>query len=266
MEFLGYVASIFIGISLGLIGGGGSILTVPVLVYLFAINATLATTYSLFVVGVVSMVGSVTYLKQGLVNIKTAVVFGLPSIVSVFLTRTFIVQAIPVEVFSLGSFIVTKDLLLMLLFAVLMVLAAYKMIKKGKVNHDEALGLSQNYNYPLVFLQGLMVGLITGLIGAGGGFLIIPALVNLLKLKMKEAIGTSLLIIAANSMTGFLFSFAHSRIEWSFLLSVTLIAMVGILVGSYISKRIDGAKLKPAFGWFVMVMGIYIIVKETILK
>ncbi len=265
MDIAGYIASIFIGISLGLIGGGGSILTVPVLVYLFSVDAVLATAYSLFIVGNTSVVGSISYFKKGLVDIKTAVVFGIPSIAAVFLTRAFIVPAIPNEIFSVGNFSVTKSILLMLLFAVLMILASSRMIKKcTDCNEDEK--QIQQINYPLSFLQGTFVGLVTGLIGAGGGFLIIPALVNLLKLPMKTAIGTSLLIISINSLTGFLFSLHHTIIDWKFLLVISSIAIIGILIGSFISTKIDGKKLKPAFGWFVLVMGIYIIIKETILK
>ncbi|MDE1191846.1 MAG: sulfite exporter TauE/SafE family protein [Arachidicoccus sp.] len=265
MDIAGYLASIFIGIALGLIGGGGSILTVPVLVYLFSIDTVLATAYSLFIVGTTSVVGSFSYFKKGLVNIKTAIVFGIPSIISVFLTRAYIVPAIPQEIFSIENFTVTKSILLMLLFAVLMIFASYSMIKKDK-KQDEETPQKQQFNYPLIFTQGIFIGVITGLIGAGGGFLIIPALVNLLKLPMKTAVGTSLVIISINSLTGFLFSLSHTSVQWDFLLSIVFIAIIGILIGSYLSTKIKGEKLKPAFGWFVLIMGIYIIIKETLLK
>jgi uncharacterized membrane protein YfcA len=263
MDITAYAASIFIGISLGLIGGGGSILTVPVLVYLFAVDTVLATTYSLFIVGSTSLVGSFTYFKKGLVDVKKALIFGIPSIAAVFLTRTYILTEIPEHVFNIGSFIVSKRILLMVFFAVLMVLAAYSMIKKDE---EEKTTDQKSASDFYVVLQGLAVGMVTGLIGAGGGFLIIPALVNLLKLPMKTAVGTSLIIIAVNSITGFTFSPGQTHIEWSFLLTVTLIAIVGIFIGTYLSTKIDGKKLKPAFGWFVLVMGIYIIVKETLVK
>lgn len=263
MELTGYFASILIGISLGLIGGGGSILTVPVLVYLFAIDTVLATTYSLFVVGSTSLVGSFSYFKKGLINTKTAVLFGLPSIIAVFLTRYYILSAIPEHIIKIGSFELSRPILLMVFFAVLMVFASYSMIKKDQVEHSANQQPNNNF---WVIVQGLMVGFVTGLIGAGGGFLIIPALVNLLKLPMKTAIGTSLIIIAVNSLLGFSFSLGHYPIEWTFLLTVTLIAIMGIFIGTYLSAKINGKKLKPAFGWFVLVMGIYILIKETILK
>lgn len=262
MEIAGYFASIFIGILLGLIGGGGSILTVPVLVYLFSLDTVLSTTYSLFVVGVTSLVGSVFYFKRGQVNRNTVIAFGLPSIAIVFLTRWFIVPAIPEHLFQIGSFAVTKNVFFMLLFAFLMIAAAYSMIKKRKVQDNES---GQNKpSYLFLMFQGIFVGFVTGIVGAGGGFLIIPALVNFLKLPMKTAVGTSLVIIAINSLTGFLFSLHDTEIDWKFLSIITVFAISGIFVGMALSKKINGARLKPAFGWFVLAMGVYIILKELI--
>jgi uncharacterized membrane protein YfcA len=265
MELIGYISSILIGISLGLIGSGGSILTVPVLVYMFGVDAVIATSYSLFIVGFTSAVGSVGYFRKGLVNIKTAVVFGIPSIVAVFLTRAYVVPAIPKEVFSVGDFMVTKSILMLLLFAILMIAASYSMIKKNKNNKEEDLG-PQKFNYPVILIEGAIVGLVTGLVGAGGGFLIIPALVLLSKLPMKEAVGTSLVIIAAKSLIGFFGEGGDEVINWTLLAMISAFATAGIFIGIYLSKKIDGAKLKPIFGWFVLLMGIYIIIKETLLK
>ena len=264
MEILGYIASIIIGISLGLIGGGGSILTVPVLVYLFKVDALLATSYSLFIVGATSTIGSFDYFKKGLVNVKTAIVFGIPAIISVFLTRALIVPAIPNVLFNLGDFEFTKSIFIMVIFAILMIAASYSMIKKStvKVETTEA----QKFNYPLILVEGGVVGILTGLVGAGGGFLIIPALVVLSKLPMKEAVGTSLVIIAAKSLIGFFGEGSGHGIDWVFMLSISAFAIVGIFIGTYLSKKIDGNKLKPTFGWFVLVMGIYILLKETVFK
>lgn len=265
MEILGYISSILIGVSLGLIGSGGSILTVPVLVYLFAVDAVAATAYSLFIVGFTSAVGSVGYFRKGLVNVRTALVFGAPSIIAVFLTRAYLVPAIPKEVMTLGSFVVTKSILMMLLFAILMVAASFSMIKKDTKKKVENEG-KQKFNYPMILLEGAVVGVVTGLVGAGGGFLIIPALVLLSKLPMKEAVGTSLVIIAAKSLIGFFGESSETLIDWTLLASVSAFAVVGIFIGMYLSRKIDGAKLKPFFGWFVLVMGIYILIKETLLK
>ncbi|HEY9559968.1 MAG TPA: sulfite exporter TauE/SafE family protein [Anseongella sp.] len=264
MEVAGYLSSVLIGIALGLIGGGGSILTVPVLVYLFSIDAVLATAYSLFIVGTTSMIGSFSYFKKGLVNIKTSVVFGLPAIFAVFMTRAYLVPALPSELLRFDNFVLSRDMMLMLLFAVLMLFASYSMIKEAKALETEVSG-KQKFSYPLILLEGGIVGMLTGLVGAGGGFLIIPALVVLSKLPMKEAVGTSLLIIAAKSLIGFLGESNVNRIDWGFLLAVTALAVAGILIGMALSKKMDGNKLKPAFGWFVLGMGIYIIIKETLL-
>lgn len=262
MEIAGYIASVFIGITLGLIGGGGSILTIPVLVYLFRIDALLATAYSLFIVGITSVVGSVTFFKKGLVDIKTAIVFGIPSIISVYLTRAYILPAIPESISITSDISFSKNLLLMALFAVLMIAASFSMIKKSKASKEEEEG-PQQFNYPLILLEGAVVGMLTGLVGAGGGFLIIPALVVLSKLPMKKAIGTSLVIIAAKSIIGFLGEQNLGLIDYPFLIKVSVFAIIGFVLGSLLSKRINGAKLKPAFGWFVLVMGIYILLKET---
>ncbi|MFY7666887.1 sulfite exporter TauE/SafE family protein [Flavobacterium sp.] len=265
MELLGYIAAIFIGISLSVIGGGGSILTVPVLLYLFAVDAVTATAYSLFIVGVSSSVGSLAYFKNKLVDVKTAVVFGIPSIIAVFATRAYLVPAIPEQLFTLGSFVFTKSISLVLLFALLMIAASHSMITKSvlKTENDEA---PQKFNHPLILVEGTLVGILTGLVGAGGGFLIIPALVLLSKLPMKKAVGTSLVIIAAKSLVGFWGESSETLIDWSLLLHISAFAVLGIFIGIPISKKIDGNKLKPAFGWFVLLMGMYIIFKETILK
>ena len=260
MEIIGYIASLIIGISLGLIGGGGSILTVPVLVYLFHVNPVLATAYSLFIVGATSLVGAFPKYKSGEINIRTAVIFGIPSIAAVFATRAFIVPAIPKEVFSIGDFVVTKSLLMMILFALLMVFASISMIRTKKEKAEE--NTVQQFNYPLIIVEGAVVGLLTGLVGAGGGFLIIPALVLLSKLPMKQAVGTSLLIIAAKSLIGFTGDLGKQDMDWTLLLSVTGLAIVGIFIGNALSKKVSADGLKKGFGWFVLVMGIYIIVKE----
>lgn len=264
MEIIGYLASVLIGISLGLIGGGGSILTVPVLVYLFGIDALLATEYSLFIVGISSIVGSLSYLKKGFVNFRIALVFGVPSIISIFLTRLYLLPLIPEEIFTEKEFVLTKNILLLLIFAILMILASYKMIQKPK-EPEIFINKSNKNNTLLAVGEGSLVGILTGLVGAGGGFMIIPALVNLLKIPMKVAIGTSLIIISLNSLIGFFSSVNHVEIQWSLLATISMIAIIGIIIGAQLSKKIDGKKLKPIFGWFILVMGIYIIIKEIFL-
>lgn len=260
---IGFGAAIVIGISLGLIGGGGSILTVPVLVYILDIDPVLATAYSLFVVGSTSLVGAGTYMKKGLVNYKTAMVFAVPSFSAVFLTRKFLVPSLPDPLFTLGEAIITKNIGIMVFFALIMLAASYSMIFAKKcVDCDEEAPVS--FNFPMIALEGSIVGVITGIVGAGGGFLIIPALVLLAKLPMKMAVGTSLLIIAAKSLIGFLGDLSTQSIDWQFLLIFTGLSIVGIFIGSTLSKKINEQVLKTAFGWFVLIMGIYIITKELL--
>jgi uncharacterized protein len=259
LETAGFVAALAIGLSLGIIGGGGSILTVPVLVYLFGTAPVPATAYSLFVVGVTALVGSAAYMRQGLVSYRTALVFGIPSILAVYLTRSALLPAIPVELFTLGSLTLTRDLLLMLLFATLMLAASASMIRKSTV---EQAGGDVVFNYPVIMLEGLLVGALTGLVGAGGGFLIIPALVLLARLPMKLAVGTSLLIIAVKSLIGFTGDVTRMSVDWNFLLLFTALAITGIILGSILAKRISAERLKPAFGWFTLVMGAGILVRE----
>jgi len=260
---IGLAASLLIGLSLGLIGGGGSILTVPVLVYLLGVDPVLATAYSLFIVGFTSAVGTFPKYKEGMVDLKTALIFGAPSIASVYLTRKVIVPQIPSIIWQGGDWVLTKSVLLMVLFAILMVAASVSMIRDTKTKATASEG-PLTFNYPLIVVEGAVVGLLTGLVGAGGGFLIIPALVVLTKLPMKKAVGTSLLIIAAKSLIGFTGDLSQQRMDWTLLLTVTTMAVLGIFAGNSLSKKIDGNKLKKGFGWFVLVMGIYILLKEAL--
>lgn len=261
---IGYLASLLIGISLGLIGGGGSILTVPVMVYLFGLQPLLATSYSLFVVGFTSLVGAFNNFRKGLVNIKAALLFGASSIVTVFLTRKFVLPNIPKNIMTIGSVTITESLLTMVLFAVLMLAASISMLRNKKATVEEK-ECSDCVRFGKLIIYGIVIGLVTGVLGAGGGFLLIPALVFLLKLPMKKAIGTSLFIIALNSLIGFTGDLGHFSIDWFFLFKITAIAVTGIFVGGALSKKIRGNNLKKGFGWFVLAMGIYIIVKETVL-
>ena len=267
MLVFAYISSILIGVSLGLIGAGGSILTVPVLVYLFGVEPVMATAYSLFIVGVSSLIAVFPKYKQHLISIKTAIVFGIPSIVAIFITRKYLLPAIPNEILIFEAFHFTKAAFLMSLFAVLMIIASFSMLferKEKKKLEEEKNKIKQEFNYPFILLEGTIVGVLTGLVGAGGGFLIIPALVMLSKLPMKMAIGTSLLIVAAKSLIGFLgdVSSHAEKIDWTLLGFVTLLSISGIFIGNNLSKKIDGEKLKKGFAWFILVMGIYIVFKE----
>ena len=267
MELLGYVGSILTGVSLGLIGGGGSILIVPILVYLFHTPPTLATAYSLFIVGIASSIGSFRYAKQGLVAYKTAFIFATPAFIGVYLSRRFIIPSLPEVILKVDSFELSKSTLIMSVFSVVMLLASFSMLKKRSPNQPTSKypSTSDNYNVNLFAAQGFGVGILTGFVGAGGGFIIIPTLVFLAKLPMKAAIGTSLFIISINSLLGFIGDVETSNdLNWSFLISIATAAVSGIFIGVYLSKFITGERLKPAFGWFVLVMGSYILVRQMV--
>lgn len=257
-EILGYFAAIVVGLVLGLLGGGGSILSIPILVYLFNIPPDLAGAYSLFIVGVTSFAGAIPKYKQQLVHLKTGIVFGLPSIISIFITRSVIVPHIPNVLFEAGDYVLTKRMLLLGLFAVLMVAASVPMIR-GK---RDIASNNRRFRTILVVLEGLLIGFLTGLVGAGGGFLIIPALVFLTGLHFKTAVGTSLFIISINSLAGFLGDAMHHEMNWPLLLSLTALAIIGILIGNSFSKKMSGIRLRIAFGWLTLVTGAYIIVRE----
>ncbi len=265
MEIAGYIASLFIGVSLGLIGGGGSILTVPVLVYLFGISPTLGISYSLFVVGFTSLVGAFNNYRKGLVNFKTALLFGASSITTVFITRKFIIPDVPNVFFTIGSLQVTHAFFVMVVFAVLMLAASISMIRNKKASANEN-STSKKKKPVLLLFHGILIGLVTGFLGAGGGFLLIPALVILMKLPMKEAIGTSLLIISLNSLIGFVGDIGRHPIDWKFLFIITTIAIAGVFAGGFFNQKVNAEKLKKGFGWFVLIMGGFIIIKEVFWK
>ncbi|HMU45252.1 MAG TPA: sulfite exporter TauE/SafE family protein [Chitinophagaceae bacterium] len=263
MEFLGYFFSVLIGVSLGLIGSGGSILTVPVLVYLMRMDPLLATTSSLFIVGATSLVGGLRALFYKIIDSRAVISFGLPSVISIFITRHYILPVLPEKILTIGNFILSKEMFLMVFFAILMLLSSISMIR-NKSGLAEMASKDTKHDHKIVplILLGLLVGFVTGLLGAGGGFLIIPSLVIFLGLPMKKAIGTSLLIIAINSLLGFLFSLNQFSYNWMIILLFTGLSIIGLFIGNKLSEYISGKSLKKGFGWFVLVMGTYIIIKE----
>lgn len=265
MELFGYACALIIGISLGLIGGGGSILAVPVLAYLFSVNEKIATAYSLFIVGSSALVGGIKQHFKGYVDWRTAIVFGIPAIIGVSLVRHYVVPALPEVLFTISDFEFTRRMGMFGLFAALMIPAAFSMLKERK--EKETTSDAVKYNYPLILIEGLLVGAITGFIGAGGGFLIIPALVILANVKMKVAVGTSLIIIAIKSLIGFFLGDALTmQIDWPFLATFTALSLVGIFIGSYLGNFIDGKKLKKGFGYFIFIMAAFIFYMEFFVK
>ena len=250
---VGFLASILIGVSLGLIGGGGSILTLPVLVYLLGFNPVVSTAYSLFIVGATSLVGSVNYMRQQQVNYKAAILFSVSSFIAVYPTRNYLIPAIPDPVFFTDAFVLPKSVAIMVFFAGIMLAASASMIR-DKSTPDQSRN-DFRFNVPVIAINGMLVGLLTGIVGAGGGFLIIPALVLLIRLPMKMAVGTSLLIVAANTLIGFWGSTDNLLIDWPFLLKFMSLSVFGILLGTYLSRFVPGQKLKKAFGFWLVSTG-----------
>ena len=258
MAIIGYILSVLIGFLLGLLGGGGSILSIPILVYLFGIEPVLASAYSLFIVGTTSFAGAIPKYRDHLVNIKTGFLFGIPSIITIFSTRKWFVPSIPNIIYQGESFTLTKRILLLGIFALLMLLASIPMIRGRRERKNNG----EHFLIIPIILEGTVIGFLTGLVGAGGGFLIIPALVILTGLAMKTASGTSLFIIAINSLIGFTGDLFNTTMDWPFLLSVTGIAIIGVHFGNVYSRKIPGIKLRKAFGWFTLAMGCWILFKE----
>jgi uncharacterized membrane protein YfcA len=280
----GIALAVVVGAIMGLAGAGGSILTVPILVYVVGVDAVTATAYSLFVVGVTSVVGAASYWRRGLVNVRAAVAFSIPSLVVVFLTRSLLVPAIPAYLGTVAGIAVSKDLFILVLFAVIMALGAISMIVRPRSRLTMSGAATVPTSAPpspvaaasstdgpakvsiaLAALEGTVIGVLTGVVGAGGGFAIVPALVVFSRLPMRIAVGTSLTIIAAKSLAGFVGDVTlQGRFDWGLLVAFTALAVVGILVGSRIGRHVPGDKLRPAFGWFVLATAAGILVRELV--
>ena len=257
MEILGYVGALFIGLVLGLTGGGGTILTVPILVYLMSVSPVTATAYSLFIVGTTSTFGAIQNYRKNLVDIKNGFIFAIPSFIAVYLTRKFIVPRIP-EIIIESPILITKNTFLMLFFAVIMIFGALSVLKKKSQDNNN----EEKRNLILIGIQTFTIGIIIGLVGAGGGFLIIPSLILFAKLPMRKAVGTSLFIIAMNSLVGFIGDVQNLEIDWVFLLTFSAISVVGIFIGMYLTKYTNESQLKKIFAYFVLLMAAIILLKE----
>lgn len=264
----GFVAFLAIGLILGLIGGGGTILGVPVLVYVMSYTPEVATSYSLFIVGFTSLIGALSYLRKGEISGEAILQFALASMVTVFCVRKYVMPSIPSEFLVLG-FEISKQTLIMTIFSILIFFSSYSMIKKRKANNMSQVRWDEFSRSPLglpfLIVLGICVGFITGFVGAGGGFIIVPVLMFFLRLKFKKAIGTSLCIIAINSLVGFTGNFGNQQMDWVILIQISAVCAVGILFGSLLSTKISGQSLKPAFGWFTLIVGISVFVKEVFL-
>lgn len=256
MIILGYILAVLMGLTLGLIGAGGSILTVPILVYFFKIPPLTATAYSLLIVGLTALVGASFYHKKNLVDIKSAITFAIPATISVFCTRIFVVANLPEEIFY-----IPKEIFVMLLFSLLMLAAAFLMLRPLKVKNIS--NKSKTCRICFLIIGSAVIGFLTAMVGAGGGFLIIPALVILFNLPMKTAIGTSLAIIATNSLIGFNGDLASGlKINWTILGTFIFLTICGMALGLILSKKLEAEKLKKIFAIFVLIVAISIFTSE----
>ena len=262
MIVLGYFGALLIGVVLGLIGGGGSILTVPIFVYLFDVNPILATAYSLFVVGVTALAGAIRNFQNNQIDFKTGIIFAIPAFVGVYIARAYLLDLIPNQIlfFSLA---IQKETVIMIFFAIIMFIASYFMIRGYK---EDNRSIEINYSNLILTFEGFIVGVLTGIVGAGGGFLIIPALILFAKLPMKKAVATSLMIIAIKSLFGFVGDLGNSNLifDWGLLFLFSILSICGIFIGVYMTKFVDGKNLKKGFGWFVLIMAFIIIFQEVV--
>lgn len=266
MEMFGFLLWILIGLLFGLMGAGGSVLTLPILVYLFRIDVSTAALYSLFIVGSTSILSALVYIRRGLFDIKSAVDFGVPSIIAVVITKIGIDPILPDVFFTVAGVEITKEMFLMCLLSAVMFTSSARMIRT-KTDRDDTDKDDKSVRNPLMLrINGLIVGVLSGLVGVGGGFLIIPALIFFCKLDIKQAIGTSLTIIAIQCIFGFLSGYRSYNIDWSLIVPISLVAIFGALLGLVLSTKIEAGNLKRGFGWFIGLTAVCIIVQETVLK
>lgn len=266
MIILGVFAFLIMGLTLGLIGGGGSILTVPILVYIFKQDPLQATASSLFIVGSTAAVGGLRYLLKKEVDVKIALLFSIPSFIGVYVVRKIVLPAIPDIISISASTTMTKSFIVMITFSVIMLIASLKMILPTQLKPDNKKSppISSIALFKIIF-NGFLIGALAGFVGAGGGFLIIPALTMLFNLPMRIAVGSSLMIIAIQSLLGFLTSTSLISVDWNFLFFQISIAVAGILLGSYLSQFVSEKKLKTSFGYFALVVGLLIMSERLML-
>ena len=266
---IGHFLAVCIGISLGLLGGGGSVLALPILVYVMGVAPKSAIAMTLIIVGAVSLLGTLPHWKRGNINLKTAFIFGSATMIGAFLGARLATMP-----FVTGSF-------QMLLFAMMMLLAAGLMIRrslKAESPKQNAHGTGEQnsretdleiYSEPVckycwlwLLTEGIGVGVLTGLVGVGGGFAIVPALVLLGNVPMKEAIATSLLIISLNSVAGLLGYLGHISIDWPLTVSFTFAAALGSIAGGYLAQFVPAKHLQKGFGYFLLAVATFVLIQN----
>lgn len=260
MYFIGLLLAVLVGLTLGMIGSGGSILTVPILVYVIGVNPVLATTYSLLIIGMTSMVGAVNGIREKTVDLNKVLYFGIPSMLTVFIVRSFVLPLVPDE-FVIGGFVLHQEKILMILFAIIMIFSAVPMIKGGG---DKA-KTKKNDHIAFIVLQGIIVGFVTGIVGAGGGFLIIPVLINSFGLTLKRAVSTSLVLITINSTIGVMGDMEKFvEFDWFLIVTYIILSIIGLFIGFKVSSKIENNVLKKGFGIGILVLSAFILFQELV--
>ncbi|MDM1295458.1 sulfite exporter TauE/SafE family protein [Sphingobacterium sp. N143] len=258
---IGFILAVLVGLSMGLMGSGGSILTLPIFVYLFHIEPQYALDYSLFSIGILALIGSIRPLKKNEINLKTTAIFLVPSLFSVYLTKRYLLAAIP-EQFNLAGVEISRNHTIMLLFSAVIIISASAMVTQRKQVKTVAV-IMNSVQIAKITLVGFLVGIMTGLVGAGGGFIIVPALVLLIGIPLKQAIATSLFIIGLNASFGLVANYQlMEHINWPILILFTLITLIGLQIGSKWKERLDTIKLKGIFGYFLLGIGTLILISE----
>lgn len=264
MEILGYALAFLIGIIMGLIGAGGSILSSAILVYLFGIAPVVSASYTLLNVGIISLVGSIRYYRKDLVDLKTACFFSAPALSTVYVMRRYIMPLIPESIYRNQNFELSKNVLIMIAFSLLMILISFTMIRRKS---PETARILSEKNKLMIIGLGLLVGILTGFVGVGGGFIIVPALVFFAGLDVKKAVGTSLLIITINTAVGFTVDLNTGvNYDWTFLLKFISITILGMIVSGQLSSQISTERLKRVFGYTMLIVGCWVIFKELFLS
>lgn len=258
-----FLCAILIGLSLGILGAGGAILTIPVFVYVLHVNGLDAITCSLFVVCLTSLTTAIHYFRTKQIHLKAILSFGVPSLISVWFFRGWVLPAIPDPLFTLNHYVISKSSGLLIIFALLMFVVAKKMLATPVVKTDAP---DNKVNHSMSFiLNGLFVGAITGLLGAGGGFLIVPALVLLLNLEFKIAVGSSLCIIFLNTAMGLLAKTELLyHLNWKLLSTFTLITIASSLYGTQIAHKYSSQKLKRLFGFVLIFVACFMLYEEVL--
>src|SRR5690554_2576757 len=265
VEIIGYFGALFIGMFMGLTGSGGSVLSVPILAYLFGHDEKTATAYSLFIVGMTALFGSFKVLKGKSLSPESVVFFGLPSIIGVVIVRRVLLPLMPDTIFSILGFEFSRRMFIFGLFTLMMLLSAYSMLHKSKlrISHFSR----KTVHGSLMAIGGFLLGIFVGLIGAGGGFIMVPALMIVARLSIKKSIGTSLVIVCLNCLVAFILGdFFTMEPDWNFLFVFVSISFIGILIGGILTDKIDGQKLKVIFGYFILMIAMLVFLMEFVLN